>query len=406
MKANLRHLRVFLAVVEHSSITRAADACHVSQPAVTQTIRKLEADFGAALFQRTPQGLYPTEAGQTLAGRVQRAFDILDPALADLAPRLRLTATTPQLHALIAMTDTENFTLAARRLGLAQPTVHRAITQLEKEADRALFQRTTHGMIPTRPASLLAQSAELAFAELAQGEADLAELAGREVGRIVIGAMPLSRSYILPRAIARFRERRPSIPIQVLDGPYDDLVTRLRRGEADMLIGALRQPAPIADVVQERLFDDELAIIAGSHHPLLKRDRISLEDLGGFPWVVAGTGTPTRGHFDTLFAPLGAARPRSLVETSSMALMRELLKHSDHLGFISRLQIRPDLELGALTHLPYPIPNSSRPIGLTTRADWVPTKAQADFREDIRAVVAPRVAETGDPIRSPVQPAT
>jgi DNA-binding transcriptional LysR family regulator len=388
MTSNLRHLRAFLAVAHHGTITRAAELCHVSQPAVTQAIHKLERAFGAILFQRTPQGLFPTPAGTALAARLERAFGLLDAVLDEIAPRLRVTATSAQLHALIAMVEAENFTLAARRLGLAQPTVHRAVSQLEQEAGRSLFERTSHGMIATRAAGALARAARLAFAELDQAEADLAELLGREVGRIVVGAMPLSRSYILPRAIARFRQRRPTLPIRAHDGPYDDLVTGLRRGEVDFLIGALRDPPPIGDIVQQPLFDDELVIVAGRRHPLLAAPDIGLADLAKYPWVVAISGTPTRLLFERLFAPLGAAGPKSLVETGSMVLMRELLRASDHLGFISRLQIEADLAPGEIARLPFDSTWTARPIGLTFRSGWVPTRAQSEFLEDLRAAMA------------------
>ncbi|TPE43414.1 LysR family transcriptional regulator, partial [Amaricoccus solimangrovi] len=218
MTVNLRHLRVFLAVADSGSITRAAEAALVSQPAVTQAIAKLEREAETALFQRTPGGLHATPAGEVLAGRARRAFGFIDAALADLAPRLRLTATAAQLRALIAVREAENFTLAARRLGIAQPTVHRAITGLEQEAGRALFERTSYGMIATRAAQALARAARLAFAELAQAEADVAETLGREAGRIVVGAMPLSRATVLPAAIARFREQGRTLPISVRDG--------------------------------------------------------------------------------------------------------------------------------------------------------------------------------------------
>lgn len=385
MKSNLRHLRAFLAVVDFRSVTRAAETCFVSQPAVTQAINKLEQLAGTALFWRTPQGIFPTEAGKLLASRARRAFDLLDPRLVELAPRLKITATYAQLSALIAVREAENFTLAARRIGLAQPTVHRAVTQLEQEAARPLFERTTYGIVATRPAQALAQAARLAFAELDQAEADLADLSGREVGKIVIGAMPLSRSYILPRSIARFRQRRPTLLIRALDGPYDDLIAGLRRGDIDFLVGALRNPPPIGDIEQRRLFDDELVIVARHDHPLVGRVAISLQDLATYPWIVAMSGTPTRNQFDQMFAPLGGD-PRSLVETGSMILMRELLKESDHLGFISRLQIEADLTPGEIVRLPVGSEGTARPIGLTMRVGWVPTKAQQEFLDELRAV--------------------
>lgn len=377
MRANLRHLRVFLAVAEHGSITRAAELGLVTQPAVTQAIAKLERMAETPLFQRTAQGFFPTAVGTVLVGRVRRALHRLDPALDAVAPRLRVTATLSQLEALIAMRETENFTLAARRLGIAQPTVHRAITQLEQEAGRTLFARTGRGMLATRPARALAQAARLAFAELAQAEADLGDMTGREVGRIVVGAMPLSRSSVLPEAIARFREIRPTLPLLVHDGPYDELLAGLRRGEIDLLIGALRDPAPIDDVEQHLLFHDDLVLVAGSGHPLLRAgtDGITPAALAAFPWVVNRVGTPTRAHFDRLFA--GGPAPRSLVESGSVILMRELLAGSRHLGCISRLQAHA--EGGAMSVLPLDLPQTSRPIGYTTRAGWIPTLAQSDF---------------------------
>lgn len=382
MKASLRHLRLLVAVAEHGSITRAAELGLVSQPAVTQAIAKLERAAETSLFERTPPRLFPTEAGAALVRRVRRALDLLDPALDQVAPRLRLTATVSQLQALIAMRETENFTLAARRLGIAQPTVHRAITQIEQEASRTLFQRTARGMLATRPARAVAQAARLAFAELDQAEADLAELTGREVGRIVIGALPLSRSSVLPAAIAAFRRSRPTLPILVRDGTYDELLGVLRRGEIDMLIGALREPPPVSDVEQRTLFHDDLVLVSGRNHPLAKVAEITVAQLAGFPWVVARTGTPTRRFFDELFA--GAEPPRSVVDSGSIILMRELLDASDHLGCVSRLQARAETDRGLMTILPFPLSGTSRPIGLTLRSGWLPTRAQQEFIEALR----------------------
>ncbi|HHZ07440.1 MAG TPA: LysR family transcriptional regulator [Rhizobiales bacterium] len=388
MKSNLRHLRIFLAVCDTASISRAAELCNASQPALTQVVGKLERLAGQPLFLRRPRGMFATAAGEAFAVRVRRALVRLDRALDEINPRLRLTATAAQLEALIAVREAENFTLAARRLGLAQPTVHRAVARLAEDAGRPLFERTSYGTIATRPAQALAQAARLAFSELEQAEADLAEMLGREVGRIVVGAMPLSRSYLLPRTIALFRARRPTLPVKAMDGPYEDLMAGLRRGEVDFLVGALREPAPIGDVEQERLFDDVLVMVARPDHPLVRESGLSIADLTRFPFVVSPEGTPARRAFDRLFERAGR-RPESLIETGSMILMRELLRVSDHLGCISRLQVEAELALGAMTVLPFPMDDTARPIGLTLRSGWVPTAAQKEFLDTLRSVARP-----------------
>lgn len=386
MKASLRHLRITLAVGETGSVTQAAALAHVSQPAVSAALHGIEAALGTALFDRRAKGLTPTAAGQAVHLRLRRAFGLLDPALADLAPRLTRTATMTQLRALIAVAECESFSAAARRLGLAQPSVHRAISQMEDEVGRPLFDRTAHGVIPTRAVRHLAIAARLAMAELDQAAADVAALAGREVGRVVIGAMPLSRSVLLGPAIAVFRQRWKTLPLRVVEGPYADLALALRRGEVDMLVGALR-PA-VGDLVQEALLQDEMAIVARPDHPLA--DATTPAALASAAWVVAPEGTPARDHFTALFHAKGLDAPTTLVETGSMTLLCDLVSRTDHLGFVSALQITREVARGTLIRLPYHPQGTLRPIGLTTRQDWHPTEAQAAMMVALRQVAQTR----------------
>lgn len=373
---NLRHLRLFLAVNDGGSVTLAAGRYHITQPAVTQAITKLEQLAGGALFERTRQGFFPTRRGEILAGRTRRAFATLDPPLCELSPRLLLVASHAQLTALIRVCETENFTLAARSLGLAQPTVHRAISQLEQEAVRPLFQRTPFGLVASRVARDLAQAARLAFHELEQAVADLAEIEGREVGRIVIGALPMSRSVLLPAALVAFRRQRATQPVRVIEGLYDELLTGLRRGDIDLIVGALRDPQPIADIVQTVLFQDGMAVLARNDHPLAGAGALTPAVLARQQWVVPREGTPARAQFDTFFLDAGQAPPDSIIEAGSILMMREMLARGDFLGCISELQAAAEIRAGLISRLDVPARWTPRPIGLTTRAGWEPTAAQ------------------------------
>ena len=386
MRHNLRHLRVFLSVADTASVTRAAETMGVSQPAVTQALARLEALLATPLFSRTPHGLYLNPPGEIFRLRVSRAFDVLDPALIGVAPRLRLTATAAQLEALIAVCDGANFTLAARRLGLAQPTVHRAVAQLEQEAGRALFERSAQGTAPTRSGQSLAQAARLAFSELSQAEAELADARAETAGTIVIGAMPLSRSHILPAAIVKFQKERPSQTISVREGPYAELLAGLRRGDIDFLIGALRQPTPIADVEQTELFQDTAVMIARPDHPVFENDKESLAELVRYPWIVGPPSTPIRDHFDRLFGSAGL-NPTPAVESGSLILMREILSQTDYLGFTSGGQVRAEIARGIVRQIDFDLSATRRPIGLTTRIGWLPTPAQRHLIRTIEEMI-------------------
>lgn len=68
---DIRHLRYFVAIVEHGSFTRAAEALRVAQPALSQHVRRMEEDLGLELLWRTPRGVTPTEAGELLVAQAR-----------------------------------------------------------------------------------------------------------------------------------------------------------------------------------------------------------------------------------------------------------------------------------------------------------------------------------------------
>jgi LysR family nitrogen assimilation transcriptional regulator len=69
---NLRALRYFVAIADAGSLTAAAAAISIAQPALTRQLRELEADLGVQLLHRTPRGVLLTQAGVTLYESAQR----------------------------------------------------------------------------------------------------------------------------------------------------------------------------------------------------------------------------------------------------------------------------------------------------------------------------------------------
>ena len=85
MNVTLRQLRVFRSVAEGRNFSRAGDQVGLSQPAVSRSILELESQLGLKLLDRTTREVTLTEAGQSLAARLDRVLDELDQTLQDVA---------------------------------------------------------------------------------------------------------------------------------------------------------------------------------------------------------------------------------------------------------------------------------------------------------------------------------
>ncbi|RDL45745.1 LysR family transcriptional regulator [Marinomonas piezotolerans] len=393
---NLRHLRVFLAVSKLKSITRASEQIFLSQPAITQAIAKLEKQLSTQFFERHSDGMYPTESGEAWQKRVVRALDYLQEATNDILrehnQREQNTKTvlaqisTTQLKALVAVCEAQNFSIASRNLGVSQSSVHRAARDLEKLLGILLFDKTSIGINATPAAKTLAKASKLAFSELRQGIYEIHAMQFHDVSTISLGSMPLARTTILPKSILKFSDRHPDVNVKVIEGPYPDLLHHLRHGDIDIVLGALRYPAPADDVIQEELWHPPLSIVCREDHPLLQIDNVTAADLAQYSWVVPAENTPTRQAFETIFTQAGTEQPTRIVESSSQILIRELLVESNRLTLISAHQMEREINLGILKILSFPLEHTRRPIGLCVRKSWLPTVTQTHFLSVLRDI--------------------
>ncbi len=388
---NLRHLRAIAAIVDHGSMSAAADAVSLSQPALTQGIAKLERQLGVALFERRSGGMDPTPEGRIVADRVTRAMEHLARAargaarggMRGFAGAERLMTAT-QIRAFLSLADAGSFVGAATATGLSQPALHRAVRDLEQVNGVPLVERRGRGVSLTPAGRRLARGIRLAAGEIAAAVAEIRP--GEEgAGRIVIGAMPLCRAVLLPAALTKLLRVAPQVTVEVVEGAWRELVEPLRDGAIDLMIGALRGPE-LVDLDQRPLFVDRLAVVAGARHPLADRPAPTLDDLAGFPWIVAHADAPLRAHWHALFS--GRDLPPAPIVCGSAMTIRGVLADSNLLTLLSPDQVAPEVEHGVLALIGAPLESGTRAIGVTTRAGWRPSPVQARFLDLLKETAA------------------
>ena len=368
---NIRHLSAAAAVVAHGSVSLAARAVNLTQPAVTQGIAKLEAQLGLPLFERHPGGMTPTAAAARLAPRLEAALRLIGSN----------RATAAQIRAFVALARAGSYAAAAGEAGVTEPSLHRAVGDLGLAVGCRLAERRGRGVTLTSAGAALARRLRLALAELRSGLEEIEALKGQESGRVVVGAMPLSRARLLPRVINRFRREFPHVHISVHEGSHAELVGPLRDGEVDMMIGALRDAPMGQDLVQKPLFEDRPTIMARTGHPLA--GGWDADALRRYPWILPPEGTPLRHLWRRMVEALGGGLPAVPIECGSVMTIRELLVNGDYLTMLSLDQLALELSAGMVIDIG-PAPGAiSRTIGLTTRADWRPTRLQQCFMDVI-----------------------
>jgi LysR family transcriptional regulator, nitrogen assimilation regulatory protein len=126
---DIRALRYFVAIADAGSLTAAAAAISIAQPALTRQLRELEADLGVQLFQRTPRGVLLTPAGVTLYESAQRM-------LAEAA-RVRTQLARPQDTSVSTVVLGASPTLARVLLPHLFESCHRSLAGVKLRAREA-----------------------------------------------------------------------------------------------------------------------------------------------------------------------------------------------------------------------------------------------------------------------------
>lgn len=188
---------------------------------------------------------------------------------------------------------------------------------------------------------------------------------------------------MVPRAVAKLLNDFPEARVSIIDGPYNEQLHALLHGRLDVIVGALREPAPSPDVVQRKLFRDSLYVVVRPGHPLEKREAFSAAELRDMDWIAPREDTPAREAFAHFFENNGLEPPEHVVECSSLVATRGILVESNRIALLSARQVEVDVSSGLLAVSTQHLQGTGRDIGITLRKDWEPTQVQQRFLDQL-----------------------
>lgn len=238
-----------------------------------------------------------------------------------------------QIEAFLAVIGEGNFTRAARRLNISQPSLSARIRQLEKALEGALFYRDRRPVEPTPLGLLFVDYARRAVDILVAGQDAVASARLGEAGRVRLAAPFSLATSLLPEVVLAFRDDYPLADLQIETGHSDFAIGRLLEGIVDLALAAAF-PRLVDQVQVLHRLSDVMVGAVHKRHALATGAPVSPAVVQTYPWLLVHWGAAFGSFVATL---------RSAGETANetielpLAVVLPLMRRStDFVTFLPR----------------------------------------------------------------------
>ncbi len=280
---------------------------------------------------------------------------------------------------------------AADALAVTQPAVSKTLRELEEILDVKLFDRSGRGIALTRFGEVFLRYAGASVTALRQGVDSIAQARAKGGFAITVGALPTVAARVMPAAVQGFKEDGMETTVRVVTGQNTALLSQLRVGDLDLVVGRLAHPDLMTGLAFEHLYSEHIAFVVRPGHPLLEEGSFNLQRIRDFTVLMPIEGSIIRPFVDRLLIANGVGAIPDQIETVSMAFGRRYTRSSDAVWIISHGVIFDDLEDRLLIELPLEAEHRpTGPVGLTTRADVPPGLATQMLMQAVRDVAVKR----------------
>ncbi|QWF76859.1 HTH-type transcriptional regulator GltC [Amycolatopsis sp. CA-230715] len=198
------------------------------------------------------------------------------------------------MRALLAVATHGSVAAAAEVLHVTPSGVSQQLGKLEREAGQPLLEPHGRGVRLTPAGKVLAEHAEVVFAQLAAARSDLDGLRQDIMGPVRIGAISTSLHALLPPALARLAAKHPRVSVRLTEGEAEWMVPAVAAGDVDLAVieSWENYPAPIvASTSREPLLTETTDLALPATHRLAHRKTVNLSEVDDLPWIAWTEGS-------------------------------------------------------------------------------------------------------------------
>lgn len=300
--------------------------------------------------------------------------------------------TLQQLHYIVAVEDTGQFSRAAQICHVTQPTLTTMVRKLEDELGLAIFDRRTLPVRPTPEGAALLDQARVVLREADQLKALVKEVHTGTAGTYRIGIIPTLAPYLLPLFLGRFADEHPQAHLTIDERRTSRIIKGLRAGQLD--IGILAGPVDEPDMESITLFHEPFLAYLPAGHPLLKQRRIARKEVRRMPMWVLGEGHCLREQALSICQqPSSGGHENIRYSTGSIETLKRLVNSGSGMTLVPELSVGPEERHVRRFMAPEPV----REVVLVVRTPFVRRKALDALSKAIRSAVPQRLRTAANP---------
>jgi LysR family pca operon transcriptional activator len=274
---------------------------------------------------------------------------------------------------------------AADRLAISQPALSKTLKELETLLAARLFERSKSGATLTEAGIAFMRYAGPSVQALREGVNSLRS-GEHEPVTVRLGVLSTVESLLVPEVICRLHARHPALVVSVATGPSAYLLSQLRLGELDLVVGRMTDSPHILGLSFEHLYSESMTLVVRAGHPLLTESDLCAR-VGDFPLVLPLAGTTIRKFADSLFVQHAITPSRQRLETLSLTLSRRYVQCSDAVWIAPFDAVRQDLSRGELVELELGMREPGGSVGLCSNPA-LPLSVAAQWCVDVSREVA------------------
>jgi len=247
--------------------------------------------------------------------------------------------------------ELKSFSKAANDLFLTQPTVSGHILSLEQSLSLRLFDRTGKGIRLTKAGEVFLKYASKILSFRKDLLNALSEFSQGIRGELSLGASTIPGEYLLPKLMGHFKKDHPHFIISLKIADTKEIVQYVLQDNIELgIIGAKLNHSSLH---YEKFEEDEIIVVAPSDHPLIRKRRVTLEELFNEPWIIREEGSGTQIAVEKALRKKGKSLKQFNVamEMGSTSSVKEGVKAKLGLAFISRRAAEEELNQGLFSRI-------------------------------------------------------